>query len=128
MAAEPRVERSAITWEEMAANAEALIELTQVNLAAKANLRRALFEDLEPQWEVECAAGGLLGPSPGHDEIPHVSLRVDRREHCSLKRRWAEFGCVDASEKILLGEYRSTRLVEPAYAHVLPDAGFERTV
>jgi hypothetical protein len=30
-------ERSAITWEEMAANAEALIELTQVNLAAKAN-------------------------------------------------------------------------------------------
>jgi hypothetical protein len=29
-------ERSAITWEEMAANAEALIELTQVNLAAKA--------------------------------------------------------------------------------------------
>ena len=30
-------ERSAITWEEMADNAEALIELTQVNLAAKAN-------------------------------------------------------------------------------------------
>jgi hypothetical protein len=29
-------ERSAITWEEMAANAEALIELTQVNMAAKA--------------------------------------------------------------------------------------------
>ena len=29
-------ERSAITWEEMAANAEALLVLTQVNLAAKA--------------------------------------------------------------------------------------------
>lgn len=28
-------ERSAMTWEEMAANAEALLELTQTNLAAK---------------------------------------------------------------------------------------------